>query len=216
MFGPRHEYRLGIILREVYKLPRGARVLDAAVGLGQLAGRMQQRGYDVIGIDYSFEAALHVRKTLGIPAVIGDMTRLPFRSNAFAGVTTGETLEHLDDDASAVAELARVLDTGGICVATVPALQSLWTASDDYYEHRCRRASICVVPPLCDEEIDELNADRHSGKALLQRDLLRKVRSREIVMPRLPLPASHAVVRRRAAAVGAGKEGGVDGGHARR
>lgn len=138
MFGPRHEYRLGIILREVEKLPRGARVLDAAVGLGQLAGRMQQRGYDVIGIDYSFEAALHVRKTLGIPAVIGDLTKLPFRSNAFAGVTTGETLEHLNDDASAVGELARVLDTGGTCVATVPALQSLWTASDDYYEHRRR------------------------------------------------------------------------------
>src|SRR5881398_1532948 len=124
MFGPRHEYRLGIILREVDKLPRGARVLDAAVGLGQLAGRMQQRGYNVIGIDYSFEAALHVRRTLGIPAVIGDMT--------------GETLEHLDDDASAVGELARVLDTGGTCVATVPALQSLWSASDDYYEHRRR------------------------------------------------------------------------------
>ena len=66
------------------------------------------------------------------------MTKLPFRSNAFAGVTTGETLEHLDDDASAVRELARVLDTGGTCVATVPALQVLWTASDDYYEHRRR------------------------------------------------------------------------------
>ena len=44
MFGPRHEYRLGIILREVDKLPRGACILDAAVGLGQLAGRMQQAG----------------------------------------------------------------------------------------------------------------------------------------------------------------------------
>jgi SAM-dependent methyltransferase len=138
MFGPRHEFRLGIITREVDKLPRGARVLDAAIGLGQLAGRMQQRGYDVVGIDYSLDAAVHVRKTLGIPVVIGDLTRLPFRSGAFAGVTTGETLEHLDDDASAVQEIARVLEPGGTCVATVPALQSLWTASDDYYEHRRR------------------------------------------------------------------------------
>jgi SAM-dependent methyltransferase len=138
MFGPRHEYRLGIITREVEKLPRGARVLDAAIGLGQLAGRMQRRGYDVIGIDYSLDAAVYVRKSLGIPVVIGDLTLLPFRSGAFAGVTTGETLEHLDDDASAVREIARVLDAGGTCVATVPALQSLWTASDDYYEHRRR------------------------------------------------------------------------------
>src|SRR5947208_12389325 len=41
MFGPRHEHRLGIIMAEVRKLPDAARVLDAAVGLGQLAGRMQ-------------------------------------------------------------------------------------------------------------------------------------------------------------------------------
>jgi SAM-dependent methyltransferase len=138
MFGPRHEYRLGIITREVEKLPHGARVLDAAVGLGQLAGRMQQRGYDVIGIDYSLDAAVHVKATLGIPVVIGDLTRLPFRTGAFEGVTTGETLEHLDDDASAVQEIARVLGKGGTCIATVPALQVLWSASDDYYEHRRR------------------------------------------------------------------------------
>ncbi|HXH37877.1 MAG TPA: hypothetical protein VNN08_04580, partial [Thermoanaerobaculia bacterium] len=49
-----------------------------------------------------------------------------------------ETLEHLDDDASAVREIARVLAAGGTCVATVPALRSLWTTSDDYYEHRRR------------------------------------------------------------------------------
>lgn len=138
MFGPRHEHRLGMIVREVERLPRGARILDGAVGLGQLAGRMQQRGYRVFGIDYAFEAALHVRRTSSIPVVVGDMTRMPFRSAAFDGVTTGETLEHLDDDASAANEIARVLNDGGACVATVPALQSLWTASDDYFEHRRR------------------------------------------------------------------------------
>lgn len=138
MFGPRHEYRLGIITREVTKLPAGARILDAAIGLGQLAGRMQRRGYDVVGIDYSLDAARHVKQNLGIPVVIGDMTRLPFRTGAFEGVTSGETLEHLDDDTGAVNEIARVLATGGTCIATVPAMQSLWTASDDYYEHRRR------------------------------------------------------------------------------
>lgn len=138
MFGPRHEHRLGMIVAEVEKLPRGARVLDGAIGLGQLAGRMQHRGYRVFGIDYSFEAALHVRRTSTIPAVVGDMTRMPFRDGAFDGVTTGETLEHLDDDDAAAREIGRVLAAGGTCIATVPALKSLWSASDDYYEHRRR------------------------------------------------------------------------------
>ncbi len=138
MFGPRHEHRLGMIVREVERLPQGSRILDGAVGLGQLAGRMQQRGYRVFGIDYSFDAALHVRRNSTVPVVVGDMTRMPFRSGAFDGVTTGETLEHLDDDAAAAREIGRVLRDGGTCIATVPALQSLWSASDDYYEHRRR------------------------------------------------------------------------------
>lgn len=137
MFGPRHEHRLGMILDEVEKIPPG-RILDGAVGLGQLAVRMQQRGHRVVGIDYAFEAALHVRRNTTIPAVVGDMTRMPFRTGAFDGVTTGETLEHLDRDADAASEIGRVLRDGGTVIATVPALRSLWSWSDDYYEHRRR------------------------------------------------------------------------------
>jgi SAM-dependent methyltransferase len=66
------------------------------------------------------------------------MSRMPFRDGAFDGVTTGETLEHLDEDAAAAREIGRVLREGGSCIATVPALKSLWSASDDYYEHRRR------------------------------------------------------------------------------
>jgi SAM-dependent methyltransferase len=138
MFGPRHEHRLGIIMSEVDRLGMSV-ILDAAVGLGQLAGRMAERGHVVYGIDYSFEAALHARRE-GIPTVVGDMTRLPFRDASFDAVTSGETLEHLDDDAGAAREIARVIEPGGACIATVPALRKLWSASDDYYEHRRRYA----------------------------------------------------------------------------
>ena len=138
MFGPRHEHRLRMILAETERFAPNASVLDAAIGLGQLASRLSEQGHRVFGIDYSFEAALHARRTTKAMPVVGDLTKLPFRSEAFDGITTGETLEHLDDDASAVRELSRVLKQGGACVATVPALKVLWSASDDYYEHRRR------------------------------------------------------------------------------
>ena len=138
MFGPRHEHRLAMIVREVRGLPSGARILDAAVGLGQLATRMSAVGYRVFGIDAALEAAVHVRRTSAVPTVVGDLTRMPFRTGAFDAVTSGETLEHLDDDAAAAREIGRIVRQGGVCIATVPALQSLWSASDDYYEHRRR------------------------------------------------------------------------------
>lgn len=142
-----------MIVREVAKLPPGARILDGAVGLGQLAVRMQQRGYRVFGIDYSFDAALHVRRNSSVPVVVGDMTKMPFRSGVFDGVTTGETLEHLDDDAAAAREIGRVLGEGGVCIATVPALQSLWSDSDDYYEHRRRYSRAQLVNMFADLRI---------------------------------------------------------------
>src|ERR1051326_2493140 len=104
MFGPRHEHRLAIILNEVDGLPPNARILDAAVGLGQLATRMRARSHRVFGLDYSFNAALYASRC-GIPSVVGDMTKMPFGGGVFDGVTTGETLEHLDDDAAAARAL---------------------------------------------------------------------------------------------------------------
>jgi SAM-dependent methyltransferase len=144
MFGPLHAHRLGRMLREVANLPRGSRILDGAVGLGTLAVSMQQRGHRPVGIDYSFDAALHVKKTTTIPVVVGDMTRMPFREGVFDGVTSGETLEHLEGDSSAVREMQRVVREGGLCVITVPALMSLWSSSDEYYGHlrRYTRASL--------------------------------------------------------------------------
>lgn len=137
MFGPRHEHRLAMIVREVERLTPGARLLDGAVGLGQLAGKLKSRGYRVFGVDASFDAALHASRA-GVPSVVGDLTRMPFRDGAFDGMTTGETLEHLDDDAAAACEIGRVIRDGGRIVATVPALKILWSASDDYYDHRRR------------------------------------------------------------------------------
>lgn len=144
MFGPRHEHRLAMILERTQSFPAGARVLDAAVGLGQLAARMRRQGHRVFGVDSAFAAALHSTRN-GTPSVIGDITALPFRSDSFTAVTSGETLEHLDDDKAAVEEFARVLSPRGRCVVTVPALEMLWTSSDDYYEHRRRYARSSLV-----------------------------------------------------------------------
>ncbi len=138
MFGPRHEHRLRMILRETAGQPEGTRTLDAAIGLGQLASRLQRQGLKVFGIDSSIEAARFVRTERGIPVVIGDLSAMPFRASSFGVITSGETLEHLDDDEGAVIELERVLTGSGRCVVTVPAMQMLWTSSDDYYEHRRR------------------------------------------------------------------------------
>lgn len=164
MFGPRLEHRLSMILRETRSLPRGSRVLDSAIGLGQLAVRLQQSGLQAFGLDYSFQAALHVKKTTTVRVVVGDMTRMPFRDGVFHGITSGETFEHLPDDQAAAGEVARVLRQGAIFVATVPASETLHDEAeyDAYYEHlrRYTRRTFAAIFTARGLVIDKL---RHWG-----------------------------------------------------
>lgn len=67
------------------------------------------------------QAARHGVTVVG---VVGDVERLPFRSCAFDGVVCDDTLEHLPDDASGAAELARVTRTGGTIVIATPNRRS--------------------------------------------------------------------------------------------
>jgi SAM-dependent methyltransferase len=52
--------------------------------------------------------------------VRADVTSLPFPAASFDKVISSEVLEHLEDDASAMREVARVLRPGGACAVTVP------------------------------------------------------------------------------------------------
>jgi SAM-dependent methyltransferase len=68
-----------------------------------------------------------------------DATRLPFPDGSFDVVIAAEILEHLPDDAAALAEIARVLRPGGTVAVTVPAWfpeRICWALSREYHEVR--------------------------------------------------------------------------------
>ena len=57
---------------------------------------------------------------------IGSATSLPFADASVAGVVMSEVLEHVDDDARALREAARVLRPGGVVALTVPHDRYPW------------------------------------------------------------------------------------------
>ena len=145
MFGPRNAHRVSLLFAAFGELPRRSVILEAAVGLGDVADRLRQDGHFVAGVDLSIDVVLAARSRTRAPLVVADITALPFRDGVFDRVTSAETLEHLPDDAGAVREFARVLKGGGRTVITVPALEALRTASDDYYGHLRRYSRTGLV-----------------------------------------------------------------------
>jgi len=94
-----------------------ARVLDVGCGAGFLSNYLAREGFDVTGLDAS-RASLEVaarHDTSGRARYVqGDALTLPFPDAAFDAVCAMDFLEHVEDPAAVVGEMARVLKPGGL------------------------------------------------------------------------------------------------------
>ena len=131
-------------------LQRGDRVLDMGCGAGRHAFEMYRRGGDVIAFDQDGDELAGVLDLFGamrdageVPTGAeadikqGDALSLPFADGEFDRVVAAEVLEHIPDDTTAIAELARVLRPGGTIAVTVPRWlpeKVCWALSDAYHE----------------------------------------------------------------------------------
>ena len=130
-------------------LTPGDLVLDAGAGFGRHAFEIARLGGRIVALDYADEEVRMTRATFGamievkdieadryVGALRGDATKLPFADNTFDRVITSEVLEHIQDDVSAIAELARVVRPGGTLACTVPSWwpeKINWMLSDEYH-----------------------------------------------------------------------------------
>jgi SAM-dependent methyltransferase len=100
----------------------GRRILDAGCGSGPLFAVLRDRGALVTGFDRSAAMLDHARQRLGVDADlrVADLADpLPFPDAAFDDVIASLVLHYLQDWAPALAELRRVLRTGGRLIASV-------------------------------------------------------------------------------------------------
>jgi glycosyltransferase involved in cell wall biosynthesis len=109
-------------LIEHLDLDGGERVLDCGCGMGVLSMIVAaMREVTVVAVDRD-RSRLEWAVREGVDARFAevDIAHLPFATGAFDRVLLAEVLEHLDDDAGALAEIARVLRPGGVVAISVP------------------------------------------------------------------------------------------------
>jgi SAM-dependent methyltransferase len=92
-----------------------APVLDVGCGPGHTTGYLARRGLAARGLDLSPGMSNVAHAATGLPLVAGDITALPIRDGAVAGVLCLYAVIHLDPTqrGAAYAEFARVLRPGG-------------------------------------------------------------------------------------------------------
>lgn len=105
------------------------RVLEVGCGRGEAAERIQRAGAEVIALDQS-ERMVELTRARGVSARRGDVQNLPFDDGSFDCVLAAWMLYHVPDLDRGLAELARVLRSGGRLVTVTNTefnLPELWT-----------------------------------------------------------------------------------------
>ncbi|WP_442875340.1 class I SAM-dependent methyltransferase [Amycolatopsis sp. NBC_00355] len=119
------------------------RILDAGCGSGPLFAALRDRGALVTGFDRSAGMVAQARQRLGDDADlrVADLAHpLPFPDDAFDDVMASLVLHYLEDWTPTLAELRRVLKTGGRLIASVnhPMMVNLTHRQEgprpDYFE----------------------------------------------------------------------------------
>jgi SAM-dependent methyltransferase len=113
-------------------LARGGPCLEVAPGLRP---RLPLEGTQFVDVSGPALAKLARRGASVVGALI---TSLPFADASFDLVCALDIVEHVDDDAGALAELSRVARPGAAVLLSVPLHPELWNAFDDFVGHRRR------------------------------------------------------------------------------
>jgi SAM-dependent methyltransferase len=114
------------------------RILDVGCSGGLFLRLMKERGYSVLGLDFSPEAARVAAGKNGVQVLVGDLVSAPIEPQSCALVTMYHVVEHLLDPAAYLRAAARLLDPDGRLIVQVPdrdcweapLLKENWTGLD--------------------------------------------------------------------------------------
>ena len=104
-------------------------ILDAGMGFGQYSDRMMRMfsRARLIGLeidrDHLYGSEEYFRKVHPTAQIVtGDVQQLPLRSDRFDLILSVDVMEHIEDDAAAFLEYARVLKPGGYFLMHTPRI----------------------------------------------------------------------------------------------
>ncbi len=107
--------------------PRGSRLLESGCGAGRWVRFLQDRGFTMVGLEYSHETVELVKSHWpDLEIIQGDCEHSPFPDASFDGALSFGVVEHwMDGPQRPLRELLRVLKPGGKAYISVPCWNTI-------------------------------------------------------------------------------------------
>ena len=156
---------LAELIRREVRPPANARILEIGCGTGHNLGMLGRFG-TVDGLEVDDEARALTEKRQGKAILSAPLPGLAgVRRRAYDLIAALDVVEHVDDDAAALAAIAERLRPGGKLIMTVPAHQWMWSAHDTANHHK-RRYSKRALKALIDASPLKLEKIRYFNSLL--------------------------------------------------
>jgi SAM-dependent methyltransferase len=111
-------------------------LVDIGAGTGQLISEVAST-CRAVGIE-AHPQGLAIAATRTVRLVQASIEAVPIASGTAAVITALDVIEHVEDDAAALAELHRIARPGGLVILHVPAFPLLWSDWDVSLGHKRR------------------------------------------------------------------------------
>lgn len=189
----RHLYREHIArYRLASRKVRGKVVVDAACGSGYGSKCLADAGARiVIGVDNSQEAIRYAMAQYGCPStqyVVGDVTRAIFQTETIDVVVCFETIEHLVDYESCIAEVCRIMKRDGTLWISTPNASVSYMPS----KYHIREFTFQEFRDLLAKHFSKLS---FYGQRPISSTYLNYLRKLRLMMPQVPLWIPDAILR---------------------
>ncbi len=133
-------------INHLLKCPSHISSLNIGAATGTTSDMLAGFG-EVMSVEYDENCYQFTKGFLTTPIIQGSITELPFENNQYDLVCAFDVIEHVADDAKAIAEMIRVCKPGGHIAITVPAYMFLW-GPHDLVNHHFRRYTLKKLTTL--------------------------------------------------------------------
>ena len=116
----------------------------------------------LIGSDIVYNPLLKLAERLPIPLLRFDILQCPLPDNCLDAITMLNVLEHIEDDATALKQIHRILKPGGVFILEVPAGPHLYDMHDKICMH-FRRYTLANLCRLLKQKGFTLHKQTHLG-----------------------------------------------------